>query len=855
MSPRLRWTDLLAPLALLAACVGAGALRGRLIARDLLRGEPVPGSWAAALDAAAWASDGTAGLTIPAAVGPLPQALAALCLRAAEPTLALGVLWGALVAACVAWGGWAPARPAARALALLLTTVAAFAAELEGIAGLLLWAAAARVSGGARPSRAGGWGAGVALALAAAWAPWAGIAGLALLGAALLHGWTRAARAEAAPRLAPATCVVGAALMVLAASGCAPVAVRSATSGLSLAALVPAAWAIPAAALVWLAARRARGDRGARLVVALLAPAAIGALLAPGLTPWAAAWPLAVGLALAAAWTAADEARPTTIARPMAWVVAWVFALGVAFAPALRAAPRAKAAALDPAPVRVPDGVTGWMRERDGCVSTVGALRPERLASEGRARPLWLSAATSSEPCPWAVARADPLRLDATAAAWPPAELLTLVERYARVGRLAHATSGWARRAAPATIERRPIRLGPSAERGGRETVFPLGAPVRRDALIALRLTAPGATVEVWLEGPGGPLDAPRPLEARADGFALVAPSARAAARRWLEGTPSPGAEATHLVLRHPRTAGDGGARPLEAFALTPPDGPADDVACEGARPFEAWRAGFTGSAGAAPEAEGFTLSARRGPTWVSAPITACPGACLYAEVGLVEGREARFRILADASGRRRTLTERDLVPRWRQPLEIPLERLAGEPATLAFVVESDGGEVVSLRRPRVGPCVALQSLVHALHDGRAATVPEGAAIDVEGDELRVPVFAASAEPARVELPLRVTREPAPCLAVELSARDHEGPVGVLVAVRHEGEVWWLSRLVLEPGEAPVMQSELALTPFADGGDATLIFSAWPFESPGGGHGVFTRPRVYPCGSEPGWAF
>jgi hypothetical protein len=366
--------------------------------------------------------------------------------------------------------------------------------------------------------------------------------------------------------------------------------------------------------------------------------------------------------------------------------------------------------------------------------------------------------------------------------------------------------------------------------------------------------------LSIHFEGADGPIGAPRPLVTGTRAY--VAVSAPATARRWSTGARVPTPTADRLVITltpRPYGAREVTLRARELALVTPPPLALPALPARRRVSIAPGTEDVSASPGVTRAGDvDFSLHpTAAAPVWVDMSVRPVRSSCLYGEVGLVEGSrassEVTFEIVVDLDERREVLTHRRVSPRYRQPFERSLDEFADRDVTLALVARSDDAEV-QLHRVRIEPCVTLQSLVSDLHDGAAKITPPDARVDLEGDELRIPVLDASIEPARVELPLRATA-PGACLAVELSARDHDGPVGVLVGLRRGASVWWLSRLVLEPGSAPVMQDELSLEAFGDG-PVTLLLSTWPYESGGGGYGVFTRPRVYRCGMRPpGWGF
>ena len=842
--------------------VAVGALRGLVLARRLVIAEPIDPRFAAALDAAGWADRGVASLTYPSEAGPLLQWLAAAARTMGDPhtaLLALAVLWGGLVGLGVAWAGrevWIAPRGL---LAAPLIAIGALGVGLDAPLALAWWIAAMDLS---RDRRSAGWRAGLALVVGCLWAPWSALPAFGACVAALVLGCPRRRLRGAGARAARVGCVFGCALAMLALS---PFAGPFLTSALR----VPMS---PATAPVWVTlgvttlffawtsrpstgGPASAGTDGAGWILVPVSIAALGF----GLQERAGTWPL-VAVLVSTAVLAPSLTPPQ---RGTGWVLALTWTLGAVVAPSLSDLATVQAA-LRPTPSAIPDRAATWMRatiHRDGgCVATVGSLdRVRRVAAWSRVP----GGAHPPSDCEWAVLRADPLRFDDDNEPFFGPRLVALVEGYAPEVRLGEGTSAWRRRDARAPVARRPLSV-PTIERraevpGRIELALP--EALSADALLSLEVEidpALGLAPRSWIhfEGPGGPIDPPRPLVTGTRAY--VAVSAAATARRWSTGARVPTPTADRLVITfspRPYGAREVTVRVGELVELTPP--PLALPALPARRRVSI--APGTDEVSASPGVTragdvDFSLHpTAAAPVWVDASVRPIRGSCLYAEVGLVEGSRASFDVVADLDERREVLTHRSVTPRYRQPFERSLDEFADRDVTFALVARSDDA-VVQLHRVRIEPCVTLQSLVSDLHDGGAKITPPDARVDLEGDELRIPILDASVEPARVELPLRATA-PGACLAVEVSARDHDGPVGVLVGLRRGASVWWLSRLVLEPGSAPVMQDELSLEAFADG-PVTLLLSTWPYESAGGGYGVFTRPRVYRCGMRPpGWGF
>jgi hypothetical protein len=242
--------------------------------------------------------------------------------------------------------------------------------------------------------------------------------------------------------------------------------------------------------------------------------------------------------------------------------------------------------------------------------------------------------------------------------------------------------------------------------------------------------------------------------------------------------------------------------------------------------------------------------------TEVSARVRPCANQCLFAEAGLADGTTAAHLTLESigAAGAE-SLVDQRLTPGWRRPIVVPLP--ADEPLWLRFAVaEAEGGaRELTLFDPRVAPCTALFEVVHALHQGEYARVPDDTVLEVIGDELRLPLRPVDAIPPRVEVPLPVSfGDVRACVAVDLALRDASGPAGLMVGVRTDDRVYWLERRVVTVEDPLLLVREAPLQRFA-GQTSALVFSAWPIGEDSGGTALFIRPRVYDCDREAGWSF
>lgn len=864
---------------------GLGAWRGLIARRELIAGfADLPG--ARALASGRQLMDGeVASVTQAAAVGPLQQLLGWLALRVtgdsapdALVVLLAGVAAGGGIAVLAMGRGWlARSTPSgAAAVALLLTGVLRLG--LDAPTALALLGAAIALRDRARGASAGG-----LLVVAVAWAPWSAPLAAAMLGAAVTLAVLRGRLRSEGRALLGAVAVGG--LGVLAWIGASfglhgPAGadlIEGSIGARPISGIDAAALALTlAAAAVW--AWRARRERTAAgdVVAVSLAPAALGAL-GWGAAPLLGLWSLVGGLL-----HAAQRGSPALSLRVTSWLLATVLLAGAVAAPTI-AAGRDALAVFGADRWRdygtpLDDPALAWIASRDGCVSMIGPLEAERLltGARGPRDPLRhrhhgaeLAEAIRAARCPWAVARVDPLEEDgrAPAARFGP-ELVALAELYEPLRRLGRGTTAFGRRARPARVERRDLVHAPGVDvevEVPGEVELTLGEPVRADALIGLDLAVQtglgrAPAVSLRARGAGGPSGAAVTVPAPAERARVIVPAQDvAAAWRWTLGHPRAGPEVRALVLSLEDRAWSAGRADVHVHdlgVLRAPPIRFEPAACRQRRPWPALREALTSddARGRLGE-EGAWIVPRGGVASIDLTHPPCADACFFAEVGLVAGREARFRVLVEAGGHTHVRARRPLGPEFREPIELPLGRWSGRMTTLSLVASSDDPDaVVALRRPRIGPCVALQSLVSELHDGAAEIRPEGAAVEVLGDELRLPLFDAAVRPPTVELPLELEARPAPCLAVELSVRGRDTPAGVLVGLRRGARVHWLSRLVLEPDEEPVLQADLLL-PATTTEPASLVFSGWPYEEEGGGQAVFTRPRVYPCGQNPAWAF
>lgn len=873
-----------APLAALA--VGAAIITARALAlgRALSLGR-VPGDGAVeVLEAgASLVSEGT--LVFEARVGPLAQGVGALAYLTGASTMVAALLVHAVTAFAIGAGSLAVVAPLRRgasggwaAAAVFLLGVAAGPIGVAGVA--LLCAASALL---ARPAGRVAAPSTTALGVAALWAPSFALIGLLVVAFAVTVTWRDRPRRRA---IARGAAPVGAAL---AAGAAVVIATRSAGDLVALAApspsAAPMAWcgfAVLVAGVAFAAGRERRLARRARVVASTTALTLLAALLG-GPDPYALAWPSAAALALVVL-PLGTRARSRVPARAAGAAVLGTFVFAALLGPGLRAAEILWPGSPPLAPASAPEHrAAAWVGDTRGCVVWLGDLDALRLggswrglvARGGDAREREeLARAVAASRCERAIVRADPLargpRGERDRFFGP--ELLAFAEHYRPLARLGPATLGAIRRPTPAPIGRRALRIAswPSARLAAGEALdVPLEEPVADDALLELEVEVdpgpwPAPSIRVVATRAGEPVASPLELRlAPGRQRLVVAVDPPRAAHRWTfgrdEAPRAPRADGLRLERAGaPLPLGRPSVSVHGAALLTPPadrgvdrgDGRCTselDLARDGAVHLSAGRTVRSSD-------DGFLLAPRRGAVAsVDAALTPCAGTCLFAEVGVVRGASAEVRVELRASGRARAVAQRSLGTEFRQPIELPIDRHPGAPILVGVTASSEDGALVHLRRPRVAPCVALFSVVSAAHDGDLSVVPADAAFELEGDELRLALRPSEEVPPRLEVPVAVPRDPASCLAVDLDARARTEPIAMLLGVRRGARIYPLARVAAEPGAPLRSVSELSLARFA-GDEVRLVFSAWPAEG-GGGLAAFVRPRVYACGTEPGWAF
>jgi len=605
-----------------------------------------------------------------------------------------------------------------------------------------------------------------------------------------------------------------------------------------------AAVSVAAAALAVTAARTFSRHRG------------VSALLASALLLLMFGWPVALPRLTARAPLEAGAGLPpyTDEARAAAWASRHIPEDTCVVAPS--GEPSLRAALKRPGPLDP-------FRDRDG-----GARLARRLEEAD---------------CPWALQRWRASSTEGWGALHFGPDLLLRAERYEPVARLGPDLWITRRRIAdaPPTAHRVPIRTAPDelVDVPG-EVRVQLDRPVLGDSVLA---------VELDLEPVGW--DALRPLAPRV--FVEMRSHARVVTPRFEVAVPRWGGAMTLLVPVHPVRAEQrwitgmpaGRYHDAERFVLqlAPSEGgptrarvrvkritelrpggavsPPPPFECTPSTPItlsDALLHHVDGERDGArlwltPHPPGGPAAPNRGAYFTLRP---CRGACLVAEIG-AEG-EGRGRVRAEVwdAAQRTDIVDRPLRGgEWRQPIEIPLDPWALRFVMLGLHFEVEEGPLRPfLHRPRIEPCSAPVSLIHAFQDGDHEVV-RGAA-RVSGDELALTSLPPEQTPAQVKLSFRVPAD-ASCLAISLDTRHAGRAMGALVGVERGGVMWRLRREILEPGEGPRDLRDLSLERWV-GQEVALVMSAWPIqwaEGPPEGDALFLRPRLHRCGEAADWTF
>lgn len=792
----------------------------------------------------------------------------------------------------LAWLAVRRARPSAPTVTVGVATAAVFALalhhEADAPAALALLLAAQRLGDGGHAERAGsrealgavGW-----VLFAAAWTPLALVPGVAaLLGAALAEGIARRdVRALSRHRDALGALLFALVVWVVLDAGLGgelalweSLWLTPIERGPALPSLGLTTFALVGAAMALHHARVTASVGAAVRVTATLS------IFLAGLLGWrlqhvgALMWPLAATLAFEAWRMGRRHPR-------LAWALAgWAALFPIAWAPANTGAlsPSAWLAAW-----RAPadDDASALLDEREAMVGWAAGLEdgacvvwpPEERLSRVRARirgpadPLravrsgaQLAAQIERARCPHALVRsASP-----DGAAGPGADTATIAARYVARAELSPSLVVLSRRGSDARIAERGLALerwlSDPFEVPGQLDVR-LRDAAGSDELLRLEveveaasLFTPPAFAQALRDGePVGPRVALPSARARREHDVHLFASDLAAAA-WTVGVDARPAvasiDAVRFFFEPPGPLGPAYFTVHEVTALRSPHRPFEPhPECEGQRALR--RPAGVAAAVESERVEWGDEAIRLRPAGDGAEaftqVNPCTQTCLFAEVG-AEGAAATALTVEVVGGMgARTEVQQELASGWPRPVVLPLS-----PSDRWLVFRAEGGAAV-VHRPRLGRCGAHVELVHALHQGAYARVPEDVVAEVTGDELRLALRPPHAVPPRIELtlPERFPSDLDPCVSVDLALRDASGPAGLLVGVRRGRELFWLERRILTT-EEPVRLQDVPLRRFAET-DASLVFSAWPIGQDVGGVAVFARPRIYACGEEPPWPF
>jgi hypothetical protein len=512
-----------------------------------------------------------------------------------------------------------------------------------------------------------------------------------------------------------------------------------------------------------------------------------------------------------------------------------------------------------------PDACFVWgsrdrvMRAR---VDAFGPLDP-MIASRGGAR---LGEAIRGERCGWAVIEAQPAWADPDASA-----ILTSEERIAiardyepieRVG-LWHWLAR--RRASPAPNGARALGLTPVVLTLGPDEAarVELLEPIAPGAIVALRMSVHGypgriprlTAQAIGDEGPVGPVvelgSLPRgePLWARA-------PVGHDPRDVWqLDGAPE-GDPALAVELRSDASPLDGPVRlEIDALLALPPrrvELPEDDACVSERSLLDArWIASDPTRARRTDDAIEILATRSPGASVAGLRFHPCPDQCLYVAVGDVDAPSMRARVRLDD----RLVSDRNLRPVFPGPLALPLD---GRETTLSFEVSDVDAPsaALTLVGPRLTRCRGILELMNLAHDGQLLRYPEGAPVEVIGDEIRFPLRPNRLPPASVSFTLPESlRGTSPCMGLDYRV---EGEPGTRIAVRvglvRGRRSRWLARYVVEPNGALESLRDIPVDLAADEELPQISLSAGPIDGEGG-HVTFFRPRLYECGHEGRWPF